>query len=40
MPRAPLLGRGRSPREIDEWSWAGGKRRAFFQEDRLVRWER
>ena len=24
----------------EEWSWAGGKRRAFFQDDRLGRWER
>lgn len=28
------------PARTEEWSWAGGKRRAFFQDDRLVRWER
>ena len=24
---------------LEEWSWAGGKRRAVFQDDRLVRLE-
>ncbi|WP_242344510.1 hypothetical protein [Anaeromyxobacter terrae] len=28
------------PAGTEEWSWAGGKRRAFLQDDRLVRWER
>ncbi len=28
------------PASTEEWSWPGGKRRAFFQEDRLVRWEK
>ncbi|HUL59340.1 MAG TPA: hypothetical protein VLU43_08710 [Anaeromyxobacteraceae bacterium] len=27
------------PAGSEEWSWPGGKRRAFFQEDKLVRWE-
>lgn len=26
------------PARTEEWTWTGGKRRAFFQEDRLVRW--
>ena len=28
------------PAGTEEWTWPGGKRRAFFQDDRLVRWER
>jgi hypothetical protein len=28
------------PASTEEWAWPGGKRRAFFQEDRLVRWEK
>jgi hypothetical protein len=28
------------PAGTEEWSWPGGKRRAFFQGDRLVRWEK
>jgi hypothetical protein len=28
------------PTAAEEWTWPGGKRRAFFQDDRLVRWER
>jgi hypothetical protein len=28
------------PAGTEEWSWAGGKRRAFFEGERLVRWER
>lgn len=28
------------PAATEEWTWPGGKRRAFFQDDRLVRWER
>ena len=28
------------PSSTEDWSWPGGKRRAFFQEDRLVRWEK
>jgi hypothetical protein len=28
------------PMGREEWSWPGGKRRAFFQDDRLARWER
>jgi hypothetical protein len=27
------------PAGTEEWIWAGGKRRALLQEDRLVRWE-
>lgn len=28
------------PAGTEEWSWPGGKRRAFFQEERLLRWEK
>jgi hypothetical protein len=28
------------PTGTEEWVWPGGKRRAFFADDRLVRWER
>jgi hypothetical protein len=28
------------PASTEEWTWPGGKRRAFFQDDRLVRWEK
>lgn len=28
------------PAGTEEWAWPGGKRRAFFQDERLVRWER
>ncbi|HEX9051173.1 MAG TPA: hypothetical protein VF841_11635 [Anaeromyxobacter sp.] len=28
------------PAATAEWTWPGGKRRAFFQDDRLVRWEK
>ncbi|HET9554480.1 MAG TPA: hypothetical protein VFP50_16065 [Anaeromyxobacteraceae bacterium] len=28
------------PAATEEWSWPGGKRRAFFQDEKLVRWER
>ncbi len=28
------------PARTEEWSWTGGKRRAFFQDDRLLRWNR
>jgi hypothetical protein len=28
------------PAGSEEWTWPGGKRRAFFQDERLVRWER
>jgi hypothetical protein len=28
------------PAATEEWIWPGGKRRAFFQEERLQRWER
>ncbi len=28
------------PAATEEWTWPGGKRRAFFQDDRLVRWEK
>jgi hypothetical protein len=27
------------PAGTEEWSWPGGKRRAFFQDGRLTRWE-
>ena len=27
------------PSGSEEWSWPGGKRRAFFQDEKLVRWE-
>lgn len=27
------------PARTEEWSWPGGKRRAFFEDERLVRWE-
>ncbi len=27
------------PAGTEEWSWAGGKRRAVFQKERLVKWE-
>jgi hypothetical protein len=28
------------PAATEEWTWPGGKRRAFFQEERLQRWEK
>jgi hypothetical protein len=28
------------PSGREDWTWPGGKRRAFFQDERLVRWER
>lgn len=28
------------PAGTEEWTWPAGKRRAFFQDDRLVRWEK
>lgn len=28
------------PAATEEWIWPGGKRKAFFQDDRLQRWER
>ncbi len=28
------------PAATEEWTWPAGKRRAFFQDDRLVRWEK
>ncbi len=28
------------PSNTEEWTWPGGKRRAFFQDERLVRWEK
>lgn len=28
------------PAANEEWTWPGGKRRAFFQDERLVRWEK
>jgi hypothetical protein len=28
------------PAATEEWTWPAGKRRAFFQDERLVRWER
>jgi hypothetical protein len=28
------------PASTEEWTWPGGKRRAFFQEERVVRWEK
>ena len=28
------------PARTEDWTWTGGKRRAFFQDDRLVRWSR
>ncbi len=28
------------PARTEEWTWTGGKRRASFQDDRLVRWSR
>lgn len=28
------------PARAEDWTWTGGKRRAFFQDDRLVRWSR
>jgi hypothetical protein len=28
------------PAGTEEWSWAGGKRRAFLENERVVRWER
>ncbi len=28
------------PAATEEWIWPGGKRKAFFQEERLLRWER
>ncbi len=27
------------PAASEEWTWPGGKRRAFFQDEKLVRWE-
>src|SRR5512133_263246 len=28
------------PASTEEWSWPGGKRRAWLQDDRVVRWEK
>jgi hypothetical protein len=28
------------PAATEQWTWPNGKRRAFFQDDRLVRWEK
>lgn len=28
------------PAATEEWTWPAGKRRAFFQDERLVRWEK
>jgi hypothetical protein len=28
------------PASREDWTWPGGKRKAFFQDERLVRWER
>jgi|GEM_PF-369006 len=28
------------PEGTEEWTWPGGARKAFFQDERLVRWER
>jgi hypothetical protein len=28
------------PAATEQWTWAEGKRKAFFQDDRLVRWEK
>jgi len=28
------------PNGTEEWAWPGGKRRAFFQDEKVVRWER
>jgi hypothetical protein len=28
------------PAATEEWTWPAGKRKAFFQDDRLVRWEK
>ena len=28
------------PAATEEWIWPGGKRKAFFQDERLQRWER
>ncbi len=28
------------PSAAEEWSWPGGRRKAFFQDERLVRWEK
>ncbi len=28
------------PAGTEEWTWPGGKRRAFFHDERLVRWEK
>ena len=28
------------PARTEDWTWTGGRRRAFFQDDRLVRWSR
>jgi hypothetical protein len=28
------------PAATEEWTWPGARRRAFFQEDRIVRWEK
>jgi hypothetical protein len=28
------------PARTEEWGWPGGKRRAFFSDEKLVRWER
>ena len=28
------------PARTEDWTWTGGKRQAFFQDDRLVRWNR
>jgi hypothetical protein len=28
------------PARTEEWSWTGGKRRAFFEDEKLVRWQK
>jgi hypothetical protein len=36
----PEIRRLDRPTGTEDWSWPGGKRRAFFADDRLVRWDR
>lgn len=36
VPEKKLIDR---PASTEQWTWPGGKRRASFQDDRLVRWE-
>ena len=28
------------PAATEEWTWPGGKRKAFLQDERLVRWQK